>query len=77
MVAQLGPDEFLVTAVHARVDFEPGDKSKQRQFIQVQEGSYGEDGAWSFERLWNGDQTDYGLNFTSGVQVLRVTVAIY
>jgi beta-galactosidase GanA len=77
MVAQLGPDEFLVTAVHARVDFEPMDKSKQRQFIQVQEGSYSEDGTWHFDRLWNGDQTDYGLNFTSGVRVLRVTVATY
>jgi hypothetical protein len=77
MVAQLGPDEFLATGVHARVDFEPTDKSKQRQFIQVQEGSYSEDGSWNFERLWNGDQTDYGLNFTSGVRVLRVTVATY
>ena len=77
MVAQLGPDEFLVTAVHGRVDFEPADKRKQRQFIQVQEGSYSEDGAWNFERLWNGDQTDYGLNFTSGVRVLRVKVATY
>jgi beta-galactosidase GanA len=77
MVAQLGPYEFLVTAVHARVDFEPADKSKQRQFIQVQEGSYSQDGTWNFERLWNGDQTDYGLNFTSGVRVLRVKVATY
>jgi len=77
MVAQLGPDEFLVTGVHARVDFEPVDKAKQRLFVQVQEGSYSEDGTWSFERLWNGDQTDYGLNFTSGVQVLRVTVGTF
>jgi beta-galactosidase GanA len=77
MVAQLGPNEFLVTGVHARVDFEPTDKTKQRQFIQVQEGSYSEDGKWGFDRLWNGDQTDYGLNFTSGVQVLRVTVGTF
>jgi beta-galactosidase GanA len=77
MVAQLGPDEFLVTGVHARVDFEPVDKTKQRLFVQVQEGSYAEDGTWHFDRLWNGDQTDYGLNFTSGVRVLRVRVATY
>lgn len=76
MVAQLGPDEFLVTAVHARVDFEPADSSKQRQFVKVEEGEYqGND--WHFIRIWNGDQTDYGLNFTSASQVLRVSLATY
>ncbi len=76
MVAQLGPDEFLVTAVHARVDFELADKSKQRQFVKVEEGAYqGYD--WHFTRIWNGDQTDYGLNFTSAPQVLRVSLATY
>lgn len=76
MVAQLGPNEFLVTAVHARVDFQPMDPAKQRQFVQVQEGSYDGD-EWKFLRIWNGDQTDYGLNFTSANQVLRVTLATY
>lgn len=78
MVAQLGPDEFLVTAVHARVDFEVADKSlgEQRQFVKVEEGNYeGKD--WHFLRIWNGDQTDYGLNFTSAPQVLRVSLATY
>jgi hypothetical protein len=28
-------------------------------------------------RIWNGDQSDYGLNFTSMPQVLRVTVATF
>jgi beta-galactosidase GanA len=76
MVAQLGPDEFLVTAVHARVDFVPADAEKQRQFVKVEEGSY-EGDVWHFARIWNGDQTDYGLNFTSAPQVLRVTLATY
>lgn len=76
MVAQLGPDEFLVTAVHARVDFELGDKSGQRQFVKVEEGEYRAND-WHFTRIWNGDQTDYGLNFTSAAQVLRVTLATY
>jgi beta-galactosidase GanA len=78
MVAQLGPDEFLVTAVHARVDFELADgaTTKQRQFVKVEEGEYqGND--WHFTRIWNGDQTDYGLNFTSAPQVLRVSLATY
>jgi len=78
MVAQLGPDEFLVTAVHARVDFELANPAtaKQRQFVKVEEGAYqGND--WHFTRIWNGDQTDYGLNFTSAPQVLRVSLAMY
>ena len=34
-------------------------------------------GQWVFERVWNGDQTDYGLNFTSAPQLLRVKLATY
>jgi beta-galactosidase GanA len=76
MIAQLGPNEFLVTGVHARVDFEPAEQGKHRQFVEVQEGVYDKD-VWKFVRIWNGDQTDYGLNFTSVPQVLRVTLATY
>ncbi len=78
MVAQLGPNEFLVTAVHARVDFKVADAASglQRQFVEVQQGQYA-GSQWHFKRIWNGDQTDYGLNFTSGVQVLKVTLATY
>lgn len=76
MVAQLGSNEFLVTGVHARVDFLTTLPGKQRQFVRVEEGKY-KDGVWQFERIWNGDQTDYGLNFTSISQELRVTVATY
>ena len=36
-----------------------------------------EDGRWVFERVWSGDQTDYGLNSTSSPQVLHVTLAEY
>ena len=76
LVGQLGPDEFLVAALHARVDFMPTATGKQRQFVRVEEGSY-QNGVWRFERIWNGDQTDYGLNFTSAPQVLRVKLATY
>jgi beta-galactosidase GanA len=78
LVAKLSQDEFLVTGFHSRVDFEVADSSagKQRQFIRVEEGFY-QDGVWHFRRVWNGDQTDYGLNFTSVPQVLRVTIATY
>jgi beta-galactosidase GanA len=76
LIGQLGPNQFLVAAVHARVDFTPIDPGKQRQFVRVEEGRY-ENGVWHFLRIWNGDQTDYGLNFTSAPQLLRVTLATY
>lgn len=76
LIGELGPGEFLVAAIHARVDFTPVDSGKQRQFVRVEEGRY-ENGVWHFERIWNGDQTDYGLNFTSASQVLRVTLSTF
>jgi beta-galactosidase GanA len=78
LVAQLGPDEFLVTGVSARVDFHPTDTAsgKHRAFVKVEEGTYA-DGKWKFLRIWNGDQTDYGLNFTTTPQVLRVSLMTY
>jgi beta-galactosidase GanA len=78
LVAQLGPDEFLVTGVSARVDFRPTDAAsgKHRAYIRVEEGTY-VDGKWKMTRIWNGDQTDYGLNFRSLPQVLRVTLMTY
>jgi beta-galactosidase GanA len=78
LIAELRPDEFLVTGYHARVEFWPTDKSRgeKMQFARVEEGTY-ENGAWKFLRVWNGDQTDWGLNFTSTPQVLRVRLATY
>ncbi|WP_294390057.1 DUF5597 domain-containing protein [uncultured Sphingomonas sp.] len=76
-MAQLGPDEFLVTGVHARVDLalaepKPGE---QTQILRAEEGHYDAAGQWVFDRVWNGDQTDWGLNFTSVPQLLRVTLS--
>jgi beta-galactosidase GanA len=76
LVAQLGPDEFLVTGEAVRVDFRPKDSGKHLEFVRVEEGTY-VDGKWKFLRVWNGDQTDYGLNFTTMPQVLRVKVMSY
>ncbi len=78
LVAQLGPDQFLVTGVHCRVDFRStlqGPK-QQRMWLRVEEGIF-VDGKWQTSRLWNGDQTDYGLNFTGLPQILRVTLTRY
>ncbi|WP_139119925.1 DUF5597 domain-containing protein [Xanthomonas graminis] len=32
---------------------------------------------WQFERNWNGDQTDYGVNFSDLPQVLKIKLATY
>ena len=78
MIAQLGPNEFLVIGRHARVSFNLTDsKTKEHpMFDRVEEGHY-DHGKWVFERMWNGDETDYGLNFTSLPQVLHVKMATY
>jgi beta-galactosidase GanA len=77
LVAELAPDEFLVCGFHARVNFQRAQKEGGRFLVdRVEEGRY-EDGKWVFERVWNGDQTDWGLNFTSAPQVLRVRLAGY
>ncbi len=64
LVAQLGPDEFLVTGVDASVSFHlPGKLPGLRmQILSAEEGAYA-DGVWKPLRLWNGDETDRGLNF--------------
>jgi hypothetical protein len=64
LVGQLGPDEFLVTGVDASVSFHlPGRLPGLRmQILSAEEGSY-ENGVWKPLRLWNGDETDRGLNF--------------
>jgi beta-galactosidase GanA len=51
-------------------------KRVHRQFLRVEEGTY-ENGAFKFRRILNGDQTDWGLNFSSEPEVLRVSVATY
>jgi beta-galactosidase GanA len=78
LIAELGPDEFLVTGFHARVGFGLTDatSSLKSQFARVEEGTY-QEGSWKFLRVWNGDQIDWGLNFTSAAQVLRVRLATY
>ena len=58
------------------MDFHPTDAKKHRQFLRVEEGIY-EDGVFKFMRILNGDQTDWGLNFSSEPEVLRVSVATY
>jgi beta-galactosidase GanA len=78
LVAPVGPDEFLVAGIDGRVSFRrtlPA-HGAQTQLLHVEEGHY--DGAvWKPGRIWNGDETDYGLTFTSPGAVLHVKLGAY
>ena len=78
MVAQLGPYEFLVTGFEASVSFvmgAPAGGKKQEQQLEIlraDEGQYA-GGVWQTARIWNGDQTDRGLNFKDhNTDVIRI-----
>ncbi|MGH9604896.1 MAG: DUF5597 domain-containing protein [Terracidiphilus sp.] len=75
LVAQLGPNEFLVTGVDASVIFHlPGKLPWIRsEIVTAQQGTY-EAGVWKPLRLWNGDETDRGLCFHERPEVVRVTM---
>ena len=77
LVAQIAEDKFLVAGAHCRVDFELADKTQlQRVYLRVEEGRYA-DGQFQVRRLWNGDQTDWGLNFATRGEVLHATLGTF
>jgi beta-galactosidase GanA len=78
MLAELGADEYLVFAQNARIEFAAAEPAGVNgvMFARVEEGRF-VDGAWVMDRVWNGDQTDYGLNFTARPQLVRATLATY
>lgn len=75
LIAQLSENEFLVTGYRARVTFGSA-KGERFMVSRVEEGHF-ENGQWVFDRLWNGDSVDYGLNLTTLPQVLKVKLATY
>ncbi len=82
LAAQIGPNEFLVAGMDARVDFLTPIRvgrlagQKRMQYLRVEEGSY--DGkTWKPARIRNGDETDHGLVFPSAGAVLHVKVGTY
>jgi beta-galactosidase GanA len=78
LIAELNANDYLVIGQNARVSFALADPSAANGVIfdRVEEGRFVR-GEWVRDRIWNGDQTDYGLNFTSPPQVLRVKLATY
>ena len=77
-IAKLSDNEFLVTAFKARVDFKASQELAGQKYLidRVEEGHY-EKGQWVMDRVWNGDQADWGLNFTSRPHLLKVKMATY
>jgi len=73
LIAQLGPDEFLVTGVDASISFHlPGKQPWIRsQIITAEQGVY-DHGTWKPIKLWNGDETDRGLCFYDKPMATRV-----
>ena len=73
IVAQLGPDEFLVTGVDASVVLHLPNKPAwiHSEILTAEQGAY-ENGVWKPARLWNGDETDRGLCFYDKPTVVRV-----
>ncbi len=79
LIAQLGDNEYLVTGHRARVEFRGSAelKGKRTMIVRAEEGHFNKAGKWIFERVWNGDQSDWGLNFTSVPHVLKVRLSTY
>ena len=77
-LAQIGPDEFVITGQHARVRIASTQPQGQgAMFARVEEGHFDAAGRWVMERNWNGDQTDWGLNFTATPVILKVRMGRY
>ena len=78
LIAEIAPGEFLVAGIDARVSFRqtPPGGTSQTEFVKVEEGTY-LGTTWKSGRLWNGDETDAGLNFKSPGSVLHVQLGTY
>jgi beta-galactosidase GanA len=79
VVAQLGPDEFLVAGSDVRVRFglDRPAAGENGMMLRVEEGTFDQNGRWVMRRVWNGDETDYGLNFTAAPVLLKVKLGTY
>ena len=75
LVAQLGDNEFLVAGAYGNIEF-TSISGRKRSFVRVEEGAY-EDGDFKPIRIWNGDETDYGLSFFAVPQIVRVVLGTY
>jgi beta-galactosidase GanA len=78
-VAQISDDEFVLVGQYARVrlDGEAAVDGHGTMIARAEEGHFDAAGRWVMQRNWNGDQTDWGLNFTGNPTVLKVRMGRY
>jgi beta-galactosidase GanA len=78
-IAQIADDEFVIVGRRARVrlDALQAGAGHGAMIARAEQGHYDADGRWVMERNWNGDQTDWGLNFTDKPTVLKVRMGMY
>jgi hypothetical protein len=63
LITQTGPLQFLVTGFDASVTFVAADsKQDEIEILRAEQVVYDHD-QWQSQRVWNGDQTDRGLQF--------------
>jgi beta-galactosidase GanA len=72
-LAQIGPDEFIVIGQRVRVRMEPA-AGTSGMMLRAEQGRFDDQGRWIMERVWNGDQVDYGLNLPPEPVMLKVTM---
>jgi beta-galactosidase GanA len=93
LVAQTGENQFLVTGAFCRVDFKAksGGQRDFLRVEEIVNGSLAAEKSASGSsqrsgtmrsgleplRIWNGDETDWGLNFSSTPQVVRVSLGTF
>jgi Domain of unknown function (DUF5597)/Beta-galactosidase len=73
-IAQTADDEFIVIGQRTRVRVEPATGTQGFQ-LRVEQGRFDAQGRWQMERVWNGDQVDYGLNLPAEPVMLKVKMA--
>jgi beta-galactosidase GanA len=77
LVAQLAPNQFLITGNDVRLRIDPAAGGpKHPLMLRVEQGHY-DHGQWVMDRRWNGDQTDYGLNFIGAPWWIKVTMGSF
>jgi beta-galactosidase GanA len=78
-IAQIADNEFVIVGQYARVRIEPLELGgKLGAMIEsAEEGHFDSAGKWQMLRRWNGDQVDWGLNFTTKPVVLKVKMGRY
>lgn len=76
LVARLDATHFLVAGTNARINFlSQNHDGGIHEVIRVEEGTYDTHDKWHAERIWNGDETDYGMSLPDKTGIaLRIEV---